>query len=369
MECNVKTISNLEPFLKRTKKSITYEITLHFSDILKEILNLMYLFVPSQAGSILLDDPIKKLEKKSKNELTFVAAFGKHSEKLLGRKLSLKKGIASLVYKSKKPYLCNHPFKDPEFDPSWDIISRFKTKSILAVPIKIEKSIIGVIELLNKKNSSFNKKDLKIIEHLANYTGLAIHSFLDAKRVSEFAIIDELSTLYNDRFFHKKLTEEIKKAREKNSELSLIFMDLDKFKSINDKYGHLAGSQALREVGILLKSTVTLENSIIARYGGDEFVILLPDVNNKKAQEISERIKNAIKNHTFLSRRLGFLVPVLKLKGIIGASCGVASLKNDIKKGLPIEEQKDLLIRLADMRMYRKKRSKTTTFETSPEKH
>lgn len=356
MECNVKTLSNLEPFLRRTKKSISYEITLHFSDILKEILNLMYIFVPSQAGSILLDDPIKKLEKNSRNDLTFVATFGKHSEKILGRKLSLKKGIASFVYKNKKPYLCNCPVKDLEFDPSWDVISRFKTKSILAVPIKIEKSIIGVIELINKKNSFFNKRDLKIIEYLADYTGLAIQSFLDAKRVSEFAIIDELSTLYNDRYFHKKLLEEIKIARKKNSELCLIFIDLDKFKSVNDKYGHLAGSQALREVGILLKSTVTLKNSLLARYGGDEFVILLPDVDYKEAQEISEKIKQTIKNHTFLSKRLGFLVPVLKLKGVIGASCGVASLKNDIKKELPIEEQKDLLIRLADMRMYRKKR-------------
>lgn len=358
MKCIVRTVENLEPFLKRTKKSITYEITLRFSDILKEILNLMHIFVPSKAGSILLDDPIKKLENKSKNELTFVAAFGKNSEKILGKKLSLKKGIASFVYKNKKPYLSNSPFKDPKFDPSWDAFSNFKTKSILAVPIKIEKSIIGVIELVNKKEmKGFNKKDLKIVQHLADYTGLAIHSFLDAKRVSEFAIIDELSTLHNDRFFHKKLLEEIKKAREKNTELSLIFIDLDKFKSVNDKYGHLAGSQALREVGILLKSIVTLENSILARYGGDEFVLLLPGVDYKEALRISENIKKEIKNHTFLSKSLGFLVPILKLKGVIGASCGVASLKNDIKKELPLEEQKDLLIRLADMRMYKVKRN------------
>lgn len=358
MECNVRTIDNLDPFLKRTKKSITYEITLHFSDILKEILNLMHTFVPSEAGSILLDNPIKKLEKPSKNDLTFVAAFGKNSEKILGKKLSLKKGIGSFVYKNKKPYLSNSPIKDPKFDPSWDIISKFKTKSILAVPIKIEKSIIGVIELVNKKGKGgFNKKDLKIVEHLASYTGLAIHSFLDAKRVSEFAIIDELSTLYNDRYFHKKLMEEIKKARENEKELSLIFMDLDNFKSVNDKYGHLAGSQALREVGIILKSTVDMENSIPARYGGDEFVLLLPDVDYKKALEISEKIKKTIKNHCFLSKSLGFLVPILKLKGVIGASCGVASLKNDIKNELSIEEQKDLLIRLADMRMYKVKRS------------
>jgi len=359
MEFNIKTIENLEPFLKRTKRTITYEITLHFSDILKKILNLMQIFVPSEAGSILLDDPIKKLENPSKNNLTFVCAYGSHSEKILGKKLSLKKGIASFVYKTEKPYLSNFPKKDPSFDPSWDIISNFETKSVLAVPIKIEKSIIGVIELLNKKcKNGFNKKDLKVVQHLADYTGLAIHSFLDAKRVSEFAIIDELSTLYNDRYFHKKLLEYIKKARENDEELSLIFIDLDNFKSVNDKYGHLAGSQALREVGILLKATVNLNGSVLARYGGDEFVLLLPKMEYEKAKKISEKIKKAIKNHIFLSKSLGFLVPILNLKGVIGASCGVSSLRKDIKKELPIEEQKDLLIRLADMRMYKIKKIK-----------
>lgn len=359
MKESVKTVQNLEPFLRRTKKSITYEITLHFSDILKKILNLMQVFVPSEAGSILLDDPIKKLENPLKNSLTFVCAYGSHSEKLLGKKLSLKKGIASFVYKNEKPYLSNSPKKDPIFDPSWDIISNFKTKSILAVPIKIEKSIIGVIELLNKKSKSgFNKKDLKVVQHLADYTGLAIHSFLDAKRVSEFAIIDELSTLYNDRYFHKILVEYIKNAREKKEELSLIFIDLDNFKSVNDKYGHLAGSQALREVGVLLKATVNLNGSILARYGGDEFVLLLPGIDYEKAKKISEKLKKSIENHTFLSKSLGFLVPILNLKGVIGASFGIASLQKDIKKGLPIEEQKDLLIRLADMRMYKVKKVK-----------
>lgn len=356
MECIIKTLDNLEPFLKRKKKSITYEITLHFSDILKEILNLMQIFVPSEAGSILLDDPVKKLEDSKNNDLTFVSTYGTYSEKILGKKLSLKKGIASYVYKRKKPYLSNNPKKDPRFDPSWDIISQFKTKSILAVPIKIEKSIIGVIELINKKGKNgYNENDLKIVEHLASYTGLAIHSFLDAKRVSEFAIIDELSTLYNDRYFHKKLLEKIKEAREKNSELSLIFIDLDKFKSVNDRYGHLAGSQALREIGILLKSIIDSENSILARYGGDEFVLLFQDVSFEEAKKISEKIKKTIKNHCFLSKSLGFFVPILNLKGVIGASCGISSLKKDIKNNLSYEEQKDLLIRLADMRMYDEK--------------
>lgn len=355
----IEIIKDLEPFLKRTKKSPFFEITIEFSEILKRNLDLMQIFVPTEAGSIFLDNPILKLKSPEKNHLTFVASFGPSSKKILGKKLSLKKGIASFVYKSEKPYISNKPEKDKYFDKNWDSYSFFKTKSILAVPIRIEKSTIGVIELINKKEKEgFNENDLKIVEHLAEYTGLSIQSFLDAKRVSEFAIIDELSTLYNDRFLHLKLLDYIQEAREKDEELSLIFIDLDNFKTVNDKYGHLAGSQALREVGILLKSMINYNGALLARYGGDEFVLLLPKIPRKKTVEITKKIKKEIINHNFLSKSLGFFIPVLNLKGVISASFGISSLKKDIKKNLSIEEQKDLLIRLADLRMYKSKKNK-----------
>lgn len=352
----IKTIKNLDVFLKRVKKSSFYQVSLNFEEILKKTLGLMKKFVPSQAGSILLDNPVLKLKSPALNNLTFVAVFGKNSEKILGKKLSLKKGIASFVYKNERSYICNNPKEDPNFDPSWDEISFFETKSILAVPIKIERSIIGVIELINRKKANgFNEKDLEISEHLADYIGLSIQSFLDAKRVEDFAILDELSTLYNDRYLHLKLTELIKISREKNEDLMLLFIDLNNFKSVNDNYGHLVGSQVLREVGILLKNSIEYKNALFSRYGGDEFVLVLPGASLKEAKKVKEKILNALKSHAFVSEGYGFFLPKLNLKGIIGASIGISSLKKDIKKDLSIEEQKDLLLRIADSRMYKEK--------------
>ncbi len=358
MEFLIKTIDNLEPFLKRVKKSPFYDLSLEFSEVLKKILGIMATFVPSEAGSILLDDPVLKLENPPLNNLTFVACYGKGSDKILGQKLSLKKSIASYVYKSGKTYISNDPKLDKYFDNFWDSFSSFKTRSILAHPIRIEKSIIGVLELVNRKGKSgFDKKDLKIVEHLAGYMGLFIQSFLDAKRVSEFAIIDELSTLYNDRYFHIKLIEFIKNCREEDRDLILLFIDLDNFKRINDTYGHLAGSQALREVGILLKNLVKNDRILLARYGGDEFVLAIPDSTMREGQEMALMIKEKVKKHKFLSQNLGFFIPKLNLKGVIGCSIGISSLKKDIKKDIPMEEQKDKLIRLADLRMYKAKKN------------
>ncbi len=358
MEFLIKTLNNLEPFLKRVKKSPFYDISLKFSEVLKKILSIMATFVPSEAGSILLDDPVLKLEKPSLNILTFVACYGKGSDKILGQKLTLKKSIASFVYKKGKTYISNDPSKDKYFDSFWDGLSSFKTKSILAHPIKIEKSIIGVLELVNRKGKrGFDKKDLKIVEHLAGYMGLFIQSFLDAKRVSEFAITDELSTLYNDRYFHVKLQEFIKNCREEDRDLILLFIDLDNFKSINDIYGHLAGSQALREVGILLKNLVKNDRILLARYGGDEFVLAIPDSNIMEGKKIASKIKERLKKHKFLSQNMGFFIPKLNLKGVIGCSIGISSLKKDIKNDIPIEKQKDKLIRLADLRMYEAKKN------------
>ena len=122
---------------------------------------------------------------------------------------------------------------------------------------------------------------------------------LDAKRHKELSKEDSLTGLYNDRYFHIQLDLEVKKAREQRKELSLIFFDLDNFKFVNDNYGHLAGSRVLTEVGGILRDVVQAENAVIARYGGDEFVIILPDVNYEQAFKMGNDIKESIKNHIF----------------------------------------------------------------------
>jgi len=135
----------------------------------------------------------------------------------------------------------------------------------------------------------------------------------------------------------------------------LIFLDLDRFKYVNDAYGHLAGSQVLREVGYLLRRTVTDERATLTRYGGDEFVLILPGHNLKEGMEVAEAIRSSIRGATFLFRPYGFNEAALNLQGVITASLGLSSIRSHATPGASVEQQKNELLRAADTALYRAK--------------
>ena len=152
-----------------------------------------------------------------------------------------------------------------------------------------------------------------------------------------------------------RLTEALAESRVSGKEAVLIFMDLDRFKYVNDCHGHLAGSQVLREVGFILKRIVSDSKSTVARYGGDEFVMILPETSLDHGMKICEEIRHAISTNTFLAREWGFSNAPLNIRGVISASLGVAQHVPDMKSSLPIEQEKSELLRRADAAMYRAK--------------
>jgi diguanylate cyclase (GGDEF)-like protein len=135
----------------------------------------------------------------------------------------------------------------------------------------------------------------------------------------------------------------------------LIFMDLDQFKVINDCHGHLAGSQVLREVGFILKRLVQTPDATVARYGGDEFVMILPGAALDEGVAVCEEIRRAIAATVFLDREWGFAMPALNLGGIVTASLGVAEYRADPNAEQSVEQEKNDLLRRADAAMYRAK--------------
>jgi diguanylate cyclase (GGDEF)-like protein len=135
----------------------------------------------------------------------------------------------------------------------------------------------------------------------------------------------------------------------------VIFLDLDRFKEINDNHGHLAGSTTLAEFGRLLRETVERPGATLARYGGDEFVLLLPDTGRDEAQAIAEAICRETSAHVFLNGPWGEDEAPLGLEGIITASIGVSTLDGPARTSLSRGEQVRLGIRLlqcADRAMY-----------------
>ena len=129
-------------------------------------------------------------------------------------------------------------------------------------------------------------------------------------------------------------------------------MDLDRFKAINDSHGHLAGSQVLREVGFLLKRLVPQEEATVARYGGDEFVILLPNTTLEEGMAVCEEIRQTIEHTVFLDREWGFSMQPLRLRGLLSASLGIAQHIPDTDPSRSLELEQTDLLRRADSAMY-----------------
>ena len=230
-----------------------------------------------------------------------------------------------------------------------------KTHSIVAVPIYIGKHVCGVLELINRLDGkTFTQRDMTLLEIFAGYTSFMLQNALDAKRAHELAKRDDLTGLFNDRWFNVRLSEAITDARKTKRDLVLIFLDLDRFKYVNDAYGHLAGSQVLREVGFILKRIVQVESATVARYGGDEFVIVLPETSLDDGLALCEQIRATIAGTTFLEREWGFNNPPLNLRGILSASIGIAQYLN-AGDGATEEHDKSELLRRADAAMYRAK--------------
>jgi len=349
-------IPQLERFLERHKAGLSLKSEVDLDLVLRQILQKAYEFVPSESGSILLDDPFRKVAARRENELVFIATFGHASRDLIGQRLSAKHGIVGRVYQSGTPYLSEDVGADENFYAQIDQQLGHKTESVVCVPIYIGKHVCGVLELINRLDGQpFTSRDMTLLEIFAGYTSFTLQNALDAKRAHELAKKDDLTGLYNDRWFNVRLTETLANARQSGKEAVLLFMDLDRFKTINDCHGHLAGSQVLREVGFLLKRIVQQGDATVARYGGDEFVLILPNTSLEQGLVVCEEIRETIEQASFLDREWGFSMPPLHLRGILSASIGVAQHIPDGANEQPIEIEKSELLRRADAAMYRAK--------------
>ncbi|HEU4887377.1 MAG TPA: sensor domain-containing diguanylate cyclase [Thermoanaerobaculia bacterium] len=346
----------LERFLERHKAGLSLKNEVDLDLVLRQILQKAFEFVPSESGSILLDDPFRKVASRKDNELVFIATFGDASRNLVGKRLPAQHGIVGRVYQTGTPYLSADVGKDQYFYASIDTQIGHKTHSVVAVPIYIGKHVCGVLELINRlEGKSFTRRDMTLLEIFAGYTSFTLQNALDAKRAHELAKKDDLTGLYNDRWFHVRLNETMTEARASGKEAVLLFMDLDRFKVVNDCHGHLAGSQVLREVGFLLKRIIQRGDATVARYGGDEFVMILPETTIEDGLRVCEEIREAVESTTFLEREWGFSMPPLHLRGILSASIGIARYVPDPSTTDSLDMERSELLRRADIAMYQAK--------------
>ncbi len=171
--------------------------------------------------------------------------------------------------------------------------SLITTDKSIYIPLNVADKVLGVMGLIGIQELS--KNHLRLVSTMANQVALALKNATEHQRVQELAITDELTGIYNRRAFQKALDKELRISKRYGKPLSLIMLDIDGFKKINDKFGHQEGDNVLRSLATNLQRAIR-EIDFLARYGGDEFAVILPETKAEEAVVLAERLKKTVKN-------------------------------------------------------------------------
>ncbi len=209
-------------------------------------------------------------------------------------------------------------------------------QSVLCIPVQARNRSIAVIQLVNSRPEGLDDFDMYFLHVLTDYTAIAIENSAAMDRIRELTITDDCTGLFNARHLHKMLESEVERSIRTKDPFSLIFIDLDHFKSVNDTHGHLIGSQLLAEVGTNIKNGLRQIDSAY-RYGGDEFVAMLPHTPKPAAIEVARRLYRNLRGQPFLNAE--------NINVNVRASFGLATFPED---GGNMQD----LIRSADEMMY-----------------
>src|SRR5205814_784662 len=206
------------------------------------------------------------------------------------------------------------------------------SRAVLCVPITYGETLLGVLNIESRNENAFSPQDVLILNTLADLLATALHNAFIFQKLQQQSITDGLTGIKTRRFFWETLSSEWRRASRSSRPFSVVLMDLDKFKGVNDSLGHLEGDLVLARVGRLLEQKCRQSN-VVARYGGDEFIILMPETGIEQAQILAERLRLWISTDGMLQEH--------HITGSFGVGCFPAH-------GFTIED----IIRVADAGMY-----------------
>lgn len=316
--------------------------TLELKEILRLILLKISELVEAENWSLLLRDD-------ATGALTFNIVVGIDDSLFHGIRLMPGEGIAGLAAKTGEIQIIKDVQRDPLFLRRVDDITGFTTRSVICVPLKTHGKVLGVLEIINVKDTGFFESHyLPILTILSDYAAIAIENSHHCERILQLTVRDEYTGLYNARYLHQILGRIIDENQGNGGSVALVFADIDNFKEVVDTYGHLLGSQVLKEVGKTMEAFIQ-EPDILVKYGGDEFVIVMPGKTRQEAVARIETLMEAIRKTTYL--------PCEKRPVHVTASFGIALYPEDART--PRE-----LLAQADHLMYSVKRSTKNGYRT-----
>jgi diguanylate cyclase (GGDEF)-like protein len=208
-------------------------------------------------------------------------------------------GITRWVLLEGQPVHVPNVGEDPRYEAEADSLPGIHASACLAAPLKVRDSTLGVLVAVNRLGeAAFEMRHLRVLSLLANHTAIAIENGKLYRRAEQLAVTDDLTQVYNYRYLKMALRREVKRAARFAQVFSVVMLDVDNLKTYNDQHGHLRGSEVLRLLAqILVREARSID--LVAKYGGDEFVIILPQTTREGACVLAERIKTAVEGSTF----------------------------------------------------------------------
>lgn len=258
-------------------------------DILETVLKEARRVVFFQAGAIYLWSEERQL-------YAAAAVSGPRGAHLQQSFIAGGRGFLGQAVANKKPEIVFDSRIDPRVKNEAGLPQIFR--SLLVIPLVSEEEVLGAMVFGDRRPLAFDEHHLHTLCIIGGQAAVAVMNALLVARLQKSAHTDDLTGVYNHRFFCRKIEEDCRRAAEGGQTLGLVMIDVDSFKAINDRFGHLAGDAVLCELARLIREAVG-EKGFVARYGGEEFAVVLPGRGERGCLELAEEIRQAVRSHPF----------------------------------------------------------------------
>lgn len=290
-------------------KALTSSLDLDI--ILQTILEKVAAYFRPEAWSLLMIDEHSR-------QLYYAVAVGESCDLVNALKLTTGESLGQWVIENNQALVITDVHSDLRIDPHTAALFS-EACSIVCIPVAAGGRVQGIMQLMNSDLRIVSRGEM-LLQALADYVAIAIQNARAVQRIQELSVTDDCTGLYNARHMFTMLNDEVRRSERFGYEFSIIFIDLDHFKRINDAYGHVVGSKLLGQFGAALRRNLRLVDAAF-RYGGDEFAVLLPQTNKKSALFVARRQARMFRDTLWLSED--------GLSLVLRASIGIATYPQD----------------------------------------